>query len=269
MDSRSAAHVLSEIADLLELRAENRFKTRAYRGAAKAVLALDTDDLTPLLRSGELAKVKGVGSATLAVITDLVENGESRYLEQLRMNVPDGLLELMRVPGLSPEKMQQISRHVRRRVASMTSRSPLATADSPRSKGSARRRSNAWPTPSRSSGGRTRSCYSRAPTPMPHSCSRRYAATRTSSRRRSRGPCVAAARSVRDIDIVAAVRGDPNGVAASFARVPGVVDASVAGRLRLHSLRGRHDARPVLRARRTISRWRSGARPGAQRTSHR
>ena len=40
MDSRSAAHVLSEIADLLELRAENRFKTRAYRTAAKAVLAL-------------------------------------------------------------------------------------------------------------------------------------------------------------------------------------------------------------------------------------
>src|SRR5678815_2806623 len=70
MDSRTAAHVLSEIAALLELRAENRFKSRAYRGAAKAVLALDTDDLTPLLRSGELARVRGIGRATLAVVTD-------------------------------------------------------------------------------------------------------------------------------------------------------------------------------------------------------
>ena len=78
MDSRTAAHVLSEIAALLELRAENRFKSRAYRGAAKAVLALDADDLAPLVKSGELAKVRGIGRATLGVIADLVETG-ARY----------------------------------------------------------------------------------------------------------------------------------------------------------------------------------------------
>src|SRR4030095_9618083 len=108
MDSRSAAHVLSEIAALLELRAENRFKSRAYRGAAKAVLALDPDALTPLLRSGELARVRGIGPATLAVLTDLVESGESRYLEQLRLDLPDGIVELMRVPGLGPEKIERL-----------------------------------------------------------------------------------------------------------------------------------------------------------------
>src|SRR4030095_13676440 len=108
MDSRSAAHVLSEIAALLELRAENRFKSRAYRGAAKAVLGLDTDDLTPLLRSGELARVRGIVRATLAVVTDLVERGESRYLEQLRLDLPDGILDLMRVPGLGPEKIERV-----------------------------------------------------------------------------------------------------------------------------------------------------------------
>ena len=108
MDSRTAAHILSEIAALLELRAENRFKSRAYRGAAKAVLALDTDDLTPLLRSGELAKVRGIGRSTLAVVTDLVETGESRYLEQLRLDLPDGILDLMRVPGLGPEKIERL-----------------------------------------------------------------------------------------------------------------------------------------------------------------
>src|SRR6476660_735363 len=108
MDSRSAAHVLSEIAALLELRAENKFKSRAYRGAAKAVLALETDDITPLLRSGALAKIKGIGASTLAVLTDLVESGESRYLEELRLNLPDGILELLRVPGLGPEKIERL-----------------------------------------------------------------------------------------------------------------------------------------------------------------
>ena len=41
MDSRTAAHVLSQIGAFLELRGESRFKTRAYVTAAKALLALD------------------------------------------------------------------------------------------------------------------------------------------------------------------------------------------------------------------------------------
>src|SRR6185503_14977052 len=46
--------------------------------------------------------------ATLAVVRDLVESGESRYLEQLRDAVPEGLLELMDVPGLGIEKIHKL-----------------------------------------------------------------------------------------------------------------------------------------------------------------
>src|SRR5574338_1205942 len=108
MDSRTAAHVLSEIADLLSLRAENRFKSRAYRNAAKAVLALNTDDLVPAYRSGELGRLRGIGKSTLSVIGELIETGESSYLDQLRQNVPEGVVELMQVPGLNAEKVQLI-----------------------------------------------------------------------------------------------------------------------------------------------------------------
>jgi DNA polymerase (family 10) len=76
------------------------------------------DDLTPLLRSGELARVRGLGPATLAVVRDLAESGESRYLEQLREAMPEGLLELMRVPGLSSEKIQKL--HTELGIASLT-----------------------------------------------------------------------------------------------------------------------------------------------------
>src|SRR5918998_5937519 len=110
MDSRTAAHVLSQIGAFLELHGENRFKTRAYSSAARAVLALDADDLGPLLRSGELAKAPGVGPATIGVIRDLVERGESSYLERLRETTPEGLLEMLRVPGLGPAKIHQIYR---------------------------------------------------------------------------------------------------------------------------------------------------------------
>lgn len=108
MDSRTAAHALNQIAAYLELLGESRFKSRAYGGAAKAVLAFGAEDLGPALRSGELAEARGLGPATLSVIRDLVEVGESRYLEQLRRSAPDGLLEMLGVPGLSALKIHQI-----------------------------------------------------------------------------------------------------------------------------------------------------------------
>jgi DNA polymerase (family 10) len=108
MDPRSVAHALSQIADFLELRGENRFKSAAYRTAARATLGVQTDDFEPALRSGALAALKGIGPTTLSTIRELVENGESRYLEQLRAETPDGLLEMLRIPGLGAAKIQTI-----------------------------------------------------------------------------------------------------------------------------------------------------------------
>jgi DNA polymerase (family X) len=108
MDSRTAAHVLTQIGGLLEARGEQRFKARAYIGAARALVAIDTDDLAPLIQSGELAATPGIGPATLSVIRELVETGESSYLNRLREGMPKGILELMRVPGLSVQKVQLI-----------------------------------------------------------------------------------------------------------------------------------------------------------------
>jgi DNA polymerase (family 10) len=108
MDSRTAAHVLGQIAAFLELGGANKFKARAYQVAARGLLALGADDLAPMLRSGELERVRGLGPATLAVVRDLVETGESRYLEELRAATPEGLLELMRVPSLSIEKIHKL-----------------------------------------------------------------------------------------------------------------------------------------------------------------
>jgi DNA polymerase (family 10) len=227
MDSRSAAHVLSEIAALLELRAENRFKSRAYRGAAKAVLALDTDDITPLLRSGELAKIRGIGPATLAVLRDLVESGESRYLEELRLDLPDGILELMRVPGLGPEKIERL--HEALGIATLDDLEAaaldgrLATV-----KGFGEKTAERMPEAiaiARKSG--TLALYPRAYAEAARLLSgvRRHpdvvqAEIAGSVRRR--------AEVIRNIDIVAAVNGSPADVAASFARMPGVVDAKIA-----------------------------------------
>ncbi len=108
MDSRSAAHVLSQIGALLQVKTDQKFKARAYKGAARSLIALDSDDLGPLLRSGELADTPGIGPATLSVVRELVETGESSYLNRLREGMPEGFLDLLRVPGLNLAKVQLI-----------------------------------------------------------------------------------------------------------------------------------------------------------------
>jgi DNA polymerase (family 10) len=108
MDSRTVAHTLSRIAAFLELNGESRFRIRAYESAARAIRSLGAADLGDMLRSGELAKVPGVGPATVAVVRDLVETGESSMLERLRESTPEGLLELLRVPGLGLSRLRTI-----------------------------------------------------------------------------------------------------------------------------------------------------------------
>jgi DNA polymerase (family X) len=112
MDARTAAHVLNQIGSLLDLRGAPRFNARAYKQAARAVLALGADDLGPLLKSGALKKTPGVGPATISVIQELVENGESSYLERLNENTPRGLIQMARVPGLGVAKVHLIHREL-------------------------------------------------------------------------------------------------------------------------------------------------------------
>ncbi|HET7550255.1 MAG TPA: DNA polymerase/3'-5' exonuclease PolX [Gemmatimonadaceae bacterium] len=102
------AHVLEQIGDLLELHGENRFKTAAYRNAARAMSALQVDDIRPLVRSGEIATMKGIGPATLSVIEEMAETGDSSYYEQLSEDTPEGLIEMLRVPGLGTSKIHAI-----------------------------------------------------------------------------------------------------------------------------------------------------------------
>jgi DNA polymerase (family 10) len=108
MHPRAIAHVLDQIGDLLELHGESRFRTAAYHNAARAVAALPVDDVRPLLRSGEIASLKGIGPAMLSVITEMAEAGESSYFEQLREDTPEGLIEMLRVPGLGTSKIRAI-----------------------------------------------------------------------------------------------------------------------------------------------------------------
>jgi len=103
MDKKEVAAILEEIAFLLELAGENPFKVRAYEVGARAVLTFP-GNLEEAVRSGELAKIKGIGKTLDAVIRELVNQGEATVHKELRSQTPAGLMELLQVPGLGPKK---------------------------------------------------------------------------------------------------------------------------------------------------------------------
>ena len=112
IDPRRVAHVLTRIGGLLELSGAGRFRSRAYLVAADAIRGLAVDDVTGMYRSGALAELAGVGPATLSVVGELVETGESAYLDQLLASVPEGLTQVARVPGLGPAKAALLHREL-------------------------------------------------------------------------------------------------------------------------------------------------------------
>jgi DNA polymerase (family X) len=96
----------AEIATLLQLQGADRFRVRAYERAADAIAAA-TVDLSAVPRE-ELAGLDGIGASTAKKIVELLDRGSITMLDELRTQVPAGLIELTRIPGLGPKTARQI-----------------------------------------------------------------------------------------------------------------------------------------------------------------
>ena len=103
-DRFSIAAALREIGRLLQVKGDNPFKSRAYERAAAALEAFD-GDLDVLVQNRRLTEISGVGAGLAAAIEELHRTGRSAVLEQLRRELPPGVVELSVVPGLSLKKI--------------------------------------------------------------------------------------------------------------------------------------------------------------------
>jgi len=107
MDKKAVGQVLEQIASFMELKGDNPFRIRAFRTAARAVSGIQAE-LGQALEDGSLAGTKGVGPGTLQIISELAETGRSTLLEELREQVPPGLVEMLAISGLGVAKIRQI-----------------------------------------------------------------------------------------------------------------------------------------------------------------
>ena len=99
--------LLNRIADLLEIRGEVFFKVRSYREAARQIDELG-EPIDRLRDEGRLSHVHGIGKAIADKLKEYGETGSVEYLRKLEEEVPPGLLEFMRIPGLGPRTAKDI-----------------------------------------------------------------------------------------------------------------------------------------------------------------
>lgn len=105
------AAIFEELATLLELTGANGFRVNAHAKVARVVEGL-TSDLGELARSDDALKsleaIDGIGKSSAQKIIEFATGGSVKDLDSLRGSVPDGLREVMKVPGLGPKTVRRL-----------------------------------------------------------------------------------------------------------------------------------------------------------------
>ena len=102
MKNREVAGLLYEMAELLELHAENRFKIIAFSKAARAIESLP-EDISLVCREKRLQSIPGVGKAIAQKVEEYLRTGQILAHEELLAKTPPGLVKLLQISGLGPK----------------------------------------------------------------------------------------------------------------------------------------------------------------------
>ncbi|MBS4199915.1 DNA polymerase/3'-5' exonuclease PolX [Bacillus sp. FJAT-49732] len=104
INKKDIIRLLEQIAIYMELKGENPFKIAAFRKAANA---LEVDDRS-LSEITVFTDIPGIGKGTAAVIEEFIKEGSSSVLEELKEEVPKGLIPLLQLPGLGGKKISRL-----------------------------------------------------------------------------------------------------------------------------------------------------------------
>ncbi|MGL9621342.1 PHP domain-containing protein [Bradyrhizobium sp. U531] len=107
LDARGVASLLREYAQRTALRGGNPYRAKAYSRAADSLAALAVP-LDLLTAEDRLTEIPGVGDAIADIIAKIYKTGSHPSLEKLRKEIPAGVLEMLAVPGLRPEKVLRL-----------------------------------------------------------------------------------------------------------------------------------------------------------------
>jgi len=108
--NRDAANLLFNVATILELAEDNPYRIRAYRRAARLLLALRPDAKIPLVegKNGRELDLPGLGDRLRRKLGELLSTGRMRFYVELCAELPDEIAALMQVPEIGPKTARRL-----------------------------------------------------------------------------------------------------------------------------------------------------------------
>ncbi|MDD4939722.1 MAG: DNA polymerase/3'-5' exonuclease PolX [Candidatus Omnitrophica bacterium] len=94
--------IFRDIARILEVKGDNPFKVRAYERAALNIDALN-EDIENYVKEGRLTDIPGIGKDLAEKIKEYSSTGRMKAYEELKKEVPAGLLDLLKIPSVGPK----------------------------------------------------------------------------------------------------------------------------------------------------------------------
>ncbi len=105
MENATLSAVFDQMADIMEILGEDRFRINSYRRVARAIGEMPTD-VSVLFESGRLAETPGIGKSSLAKIEEFIKTGAIQAHQELLTKIPPSLLELLTIPGVGPKTVK-------------------------------------------------------------------------------------------------------------------------------------------------------------------
>ena len=110
MKNLEIASIFGNMADLLEIQGANPFRVRAYRNGRSSLEGL-TDTVEEIAKRGALKDISGIGKDLAAKIVEYIDSGNIQAFEDLKKEVPIGLVEIVSVPTIGPKTAKAIFDH--------------------------------------------------------------------------------------------------------------------------------------------------------------
>ncbi|WP_408954807.1 DNA polymerase/3'-5' exonuclease PolX [Natroniella sp. ANB-PHB2] len=107
MNNLNVSLILSNIANLLKIKGENKYKVATYEKASKVVKGLEAD-IKYLVDKEEVDSLSGIGESLAEKISEIVLTGSCNYYQRLIDKYPVSLITLLDVPGLGISKVRKI-----------------------------------------------------------------------------------------------------------------------------------------------------------------
>lgn len=100
--------MFNEMSQMIELLGGDRFRVNAHAKAAR-VLKDTTADIEMLASNGDtkaLVALDGIGKGTAGKLIELAQHGNMSEYDELRDQIPKGLMEVLEIPGLGPKTVK-------------------------------------------------------------------------------------------------------------------------------------------------------------------